>query len=600
MVMLSRLVALSVSLTRRVSLLQCQNGWDDQPVSSGGDPSHCSHYDSGHTAVVGSVEGQMSTATTGTQTLEDFAPGGCENPYGGQICRCTSTGDCAVETSYPFSWVDLTVHGTQITDWEQNADDGWYHINLPFFINWYGTQESTVTVGTNGLLSFGNSHLANGASEPIPCVWDGSADGGCLGTHYCSDCADNSAAGVGIGHGVDGVIAVFWCDLDTSAASGSVFYHITDMTDVVSRGPAWSKLLVEWVDVRVFTRAGQRYLNGEWVDAGATVPAGNTFEVVLFGDGAILMQYLAMDPVHHSWSTESIGFEDQSGQHGVQISYGNIPHPGTAYFVPASCHVYHTMSGHSGDVHATASEYRFDGNTDDVAGANHGTVTGNAVFVRDRFGVPDSAIQLDGSSFVEIAAPFPHVNNVFAISIWLKPEYPGSTSPQYSILGYQAPGDGAFGDGCCCPLRSPSLWVGEALAAQRNARDLIYDSCALGSRGSNGQYAGGAKAQAALLDDESFFSVGEYVHVVWVKDLTQHSRYAHEYRFYKNGEPVSTTEAPDSVILSPRYLIGAVAAQDPLQGFVGTIDDVRFYDRALSDAEVATLFHDTSTPPDQG
>ena len=66
-------------------------------------------------------------------------------------------------------------------------------------------------------------------------------------------------------------------------------------------------------------------------------------------------------------------------------------------------------------------------------------------------------------------------------------------------------------------------------------------------------------------------------------------------------ETLPATEAPDSVILSPRYLIGAVAAQEPLQqGFVGTIDDVRFYDRSLSDAEVATLFHDTSTPPDQG
>jgi hypothetical protein len=32
--------------------------------------------------------------------------------------------------------------------------------------------------------------------------------------------------------------------------------------------------------------------------------------------------------------------------------------------------------------------------------------------------------------------------------------------------------------------------------------------------------------------------------------------------------------------------------------FVGTIDDVRFYDRALSDEDVATLYHDTSTPPD--
>ena len=46
------------------------------------------------------------------------------------------------------------------------ADDGWFHVTLPWSINWYGRLENVVTVGTNGLLSFGAAHLANGASSP--------------------------------------------------------------------------------------------------------------------------------------------------------------------------------------------------------------------------------------------------------------------------------------------------------------------------------------------------------------------------------------------------------------------------------------------------
>jgi hypothetical protein len=42
-----------------------------------------------------------------------------------------------------------------------------------------------------------------------------------------------------------------------------------------------------------------------------------------------------MDPQHVSWSAESIGWEDQTGKFGMQISYGIIPAPETAYFVPA-------------------------------------------------------------------------------------------------------------------------------------------------------------------------------------------------------------------------------------------------------------------------
>jgi hypothetical protein len=53
----------------------------------------------------------------------------------------------------------------------------------------------------------------------------------------------------------------------------------------------------------------------------------------------VLFQYLDMPKATQSWSKESIGFEDQTGQYGVQISYGRVPAPSTAYQIPASCHM---------------------------------------------------------------------------------------------------------------------------------------------------------------------------------------------------------------------------------------------------------------------
>jgi hypothetical protein len=67
-----------------------------------------------------------------------------------------------------------------------------------------------------------------------------------------------------------------------------------------------------------------------------------TFEAILFGDGTVILQYQSMpDGSTGSWTKESIGFEDQTGSHGVQMLYGEVPSPQTAYQIPASCHVNH-------------------------------------------------------------------------------------------------------------------------------------------------------------------------------------------------------------------------------------------------------------------
>lgn len=87
-------------------------------------------------------------------TAHDFGIGGCLNPFGGQICRCGAVSSCGVYQDFAFAWVDITTSGTLITAWEQNADDGWKHIDLPFNFPWYGAVETRITVGTNGVITF--------------------------------------------------------------------------------------------------------------------------------------------------------------------------------------------------------------------------------------------------------------------------------------------------------------------------------------------------------------------------------------------------------------------------------------------------------------
>ena len=305
--------------------LVCQDGWDDNPDPNNGD--QCMHHLIGGTDV---NEQQLDSVGA-----HNYGVGGCENPYGNQICRCRATNVCQVDMEYPYDWLDISSVGTAITDWHQNNDDGWKHIDIGFPFNWFGDVEHTVTVSTNGYLSFGTQGLRNGAAEPVPCHWDASTatGAGCVGS-------DGTAADYGSGHegnGVDGVIAVFWADLTTAVggANSQVFHHSHHPEAGRENMIAWNKLYVQWDRLRVWTGDDRR---GSATDPNADL----TFQAILFGDGTVLLQYKDMPTGSTgSWTAESIGFEDATGEHGVQISYGAIPAAQSAYQIPASCHVAH-------------------------------------------------------------------------------------------------------------------------------------------------------------------------------------------------------------------------------------------------------------------
>ena len=55
---------------------------------------------------------------------------------------------------FPFQWVDILTEGTKITAWQQNADDGWFDLEIPFAFPWCarGPVVSYGRAGTSNLL----------------------------------------------------------------------------------------------------------------------------------------------------------------------------------------------------------------------------------------------------------------------------------------------------------------------------------------------------------------------------------------------------------------------------------------------------------------
>ena len=53
---------------------------------------------------------------------------------------------------------------------------GWFDVTLPFEFHWFGQPQTVITIGTNGVLTFGTGQLPYGSSEPLPCSY---GTGGC-------------------------------------------------------------------------------------------------------------------------------------------------------------------------------------------------------------------------------------------------------------------------------------------------------------------------------------------------------------------------------------------------------------------------------------
>ena len=157
-----------------------------------------------------------------------------------------------------FTWLDISEFGTELS----LGDDQGTEVDLPFTFEFYGEGQGSVTIGSNGYLTFGTDG-SEYVNTPIP---DGAEP------NY--------------------LIAPFWDDLSPNAG-GTVHYYADEEAE---------QFIVQYTDV-------PRYQD----------PASSqTFQVVLGEGGGILFKYLDMNGTLNS---ATVGIENEDGSDGLQVAF---------------------------------------------------------------------------------------------------------------------------------------------------------------------------------------------------------------------------------------------------------------------------------------
>ena len=202
----------------------------------------------------------------------------------------------------------------------------------------------------------------------------------------------------------------------------------------------------------------------------------------------------------------------------------------------------------------------FNGNAKDETGRGYNGVVSNVTPVADRNASAASAFQFNGSSSTIRVASSITVNKDLTISYWAKFTPPASGAPSWSIMHRDGWQNGYVHYG----LDSASISCGVAADSPQGYQIQPYASQ---------QWNG-----------------GDWNHVVFVRDGT-----AMKYYFYINGvlfgqQSQSYLHTPTSV--APLQIGAWKGFSGTLERFFeGWLDDLRIYDRALSQAEVEAMNH---------
>lgn len=168
-----------------------------------------------------------------------------------------------------FVWNDISASGTQLS-FTGGDDDGYStSLSLGFNFDFYENTYSSVSVSTNGVLSF----------TPLT-------------TSYR---LNNSIPDTGV---PNNFIAAFWDDLDGDDGQGSVYYK-ADQDKFTVQFTNWKK----------------------WVSGGST--GDYNFQIVIHSNGKILLYY---DEMVGTLNQATVGIENITGTDGLQISHNaNYP-----------------------------------------------------------------------------------------------------------------------------------------------------------------------------------------------------------------------------------------------------------------------------------
>lgn len=126
-----------------------------------------------------------------------------------------------------------------------------------------------------------------------------------------------------------------------------------------------------------------------------------------------------------------------------------------------------------------------------------------------------------------------------------------------------------------------------AKATGPNTADHVWSIAFVSGSGLRFRLRGGGNTYAVTIPSSSLFG-GQWYHIVGVYDGA-------EMRLYVNGSLMGSAPASGLIGVSPQAPSSIGALSTGLQPFSGWIDDVRIYDRALSDAEIIDVLLETLT-----
>jgi hypothetical protein len=207
---------------------------------------------------------------------------------------------------------------------------------------------------------------------------------------------------------------------------------------------------------------------------------------------------------------------------------------------------------------AVWAQYRFDGSAKDGAGGTDGIVHG-ATPTTNRLGSPKSAYSFDGaSSYIEVPGSIPE-SAAMSFSVWITMPPAGGNQGLFFAGRSQTDFDWAAWFSAYSPSAPP---------------DLVF---AVKGRGS----------AMASFTEPTAVPAGQWMHVVGIADVPRH-----RFNFWINGVRHGGVPLVGSEKLPARYNLNIGRGIDPSGKwtyFNGKIADLRFFQRALSAAEIAGL-----------
>ncbi|MDH4071429.1 MAG: T9SS type A sorting domain-containing protein [Ignavibacteria bacterium] len=215
--------------------------------------------------------------------------------------------------------------------------------------------------------------------------------------------------------------------------------------------------------------------------------------------------------------------------------------------------------------------FSFDGNAEDQSGfGNHGTVVGPTL-TQDRFGNPESAYLFDGANdYIDFGNDASTILlQDMTLSLWVKPN-------DFPIPNQHD------------PIVFRGEW-GETEATNQPYHFYLINFGGLSHFGIGHEYGSGANEGGNTNTPADLM----WTHVAIVRDHIEKT-----YSFYINGEADTTlsySENPTGGQAGTGYLGWSPAAIT--QYFDGCLDDVRMYQRTLTNEEILALYEETHEPP---